>query len=188
MKNQIFIFLHFCNFFLANFLSNKICQFLFIFTHFFIMKDQKLCEIEFYEKNAFFWGIACWNSSKLQNLKVLLIFSNFCQFFVWFLEKFFEQGPNEFETMSAFRKPWFLSQNLLWSRDRWGGASRAPPFPGRASQISVWLGLKPWLFDSMIDKVQMSYNKLSSLTIFEGYFFPVSKPKSSFDLIFNALG
>ena len=33
-----------------------------------------LLEIEFYEKNAFFWGIACWNSSKITKFGIFALF------------------------------------------------------------------------------------------------------------------
>ena len=34
-------------------------------------------EIEFYVKNAFFWGIACWNSSKITNFENFTHFQGF---------------------------------------------------------------------------------------------------------------
>ena len=81
-----------------------------------------LPKFEFYMKNAFFWCIYCWYSSKIAKLEIFRNFlvklyykGNFASFFCFLQKKNSENGSYELEMISAFRKMCFWSSVTLQS-------------------------------------------------------------------------
>ena len=79
-----------------------------------------MAKFEFYMKNAFFWGIYCWCSSKIAKIEIFCIFCSNCtktvifQFFSAFCKKKnSENGSYILKIISAFRKMCFWSSLTL---------------------------------------------------------------------------
>ena len=79
-------------------------------------------------KNAFFCGIAWWNSSKITKFEIfahIFRFWVYSQFFAIFLGdpwKFFSKNrSNELKFMPSFVGTYFLTIWCLQSQERWGG-------------------------------------------------------------------
>ena len=103
-----------------------------------------LCEIEFCMKNAFFWGIACWNSSKITKFgnfhSFLAIFDRFlifANFFVIFGKKILKRGQMSWNWCQL------LGEHDFWAKigsrakiDR-GGGGHPPPHLARLPDVAL---------------------------------------------------
>ena len=90
-------------------------------------------EIEFYAKNAFFKGIACWNSSKITkftNFVHIWPFLDKFSIFAHFFGEFWKKNPKRGQMSWNWCQP--LMKHIFWakicSRDKIArGAPKAPP-------------------------------------------------------------
>ena len=97
-----------------------------------------LFEIEFYVKNAFFRGIACWNSSKITKFgnfhSFLAIFDRFlifANFFVIFGKKFLKRGQMSWNWCQLLGKHDFWAKICSRAKIDRGGSWSPPPVLAR---------------------------------------------------------